>query len=311
MSEKLAIMYLTDDGRHFYFEHFIDSICKMKNRDNIVILILTHCNDLEFYDSIMKSKNFSNYIIQYFNPHDNYMNKVRFAIDFSEKNSIKYIAKHDNDIFMSSYLYDYIFDNLSILNNTDNFVLTPTLTSGIPSIEYFLDDFASESEQLSIRNNFNKFSIPNIWGADYSSLNNISDTWNYRNFYNSVSQINHHYKGIHPHRISHDLHNQLNDIVLNHKNEIMIDRSFTLFYDKESPYLCNSIFFIRTDMYRDVISHTENFVDSFEEVPLNKKIKQLNANIVFVRNGAAIHPFYNCVENNRTYEEQFLKQFFS
>ena len=311
MPETLTLMYLTDDGRHFNFETFVKMLSNMKNKKQVILLVLTHCNDLEFYNNILKTYNIQQFLIQHFDPYDNYMNKVRFTIQFSEQNNIKYICKYDNDIILTSALFDYMVDNLAVLNDNTHFILSPTLTSGIPSIEYFLDDFATKDEQNSIREEFRKLKIPDFtMGQDYSSLNTQVTKWDYKHFFQQVSNIPHVFKGIHPHRISADLHEKLNSIVINHRDDILNAKNFNLFIDNSSPYICNSVFIIRTDRYKDVINQISLFKDGFEEVPLNLRMKELNADIVFVRNGCGIHSYYNTIPNNRELEKTFMDCFF-
>ena len=80
--------------------------------------------------------------------------------------------------------------------------------------------------------------------------------------------------------------------------------------DNNSPYLCNSIFCIKTDNYRKIIDNKSLYVDSFEEVPLNKFSWINNMNHLFVENGFAIHMYYNWKANHINFEKEFCDKFF-
>jgi len=204
-------------------------------------------------------------------------------------------------------MYDYIIDNLDLLNDKRNIIITPTLTTGIPSLEYFIDDFLTVDQATEVRNEFNKYTFSNIdWY--YSSLNiNKSNKWNYNIFYDKVSKLNHPFKGIHPLRPSQDLHELLNKYVVKYKNELMSKRDYILYYDNTSPYICNNIFCIKTEKYKEIVNNKSLFADGCDEVPLNRQRDIDKSNIIFVRNGAAIHAAYNTVENNLI-EEHILKE---
>lgn len=310
---SICIVYLGSDRRHKYFEYFAKTLSNMKNKNNIVLLVLTNSFDCEFYDTILKknnlNNNLNNFIIQVIEGERNYMDKIQYSISFAEKHSIPYIMKHDNDIIMSSYLYDYMIDNLYLLNDPKNMIITPTLTNGIPSLEYFIDDFLSYNEQKEVRDEFYKFTFGDLWGADCSSLNTLNtNKWNYNLFYNSISKLSTHYKGIHPLRFSEDIHKLLNKYVIKYKNELMSKRDYILYYDNNSPYICNNIFCIKTNKYKEIIENNSLFVDNYDEVPISKQINIEKANIVFIRNAAAIHAAYNSISNEQI-EEYILKEF--
>jgi hypothetical protein len=78
-----------------------------------------------------------------------------------------------------------------------------------------------------------------------------------------------------------------------------------------SPYLCNSIFCIKTNVYKNIVQSNSLYVDGFEEVPLNKYAWNNNMNHLFVNNGFAIHMYYNWHSNHVFYEEQFCSNFFN
>jgi len=75
---------------------------------------------------------------------ENYMDRTRDALNTESP----YSCRLDDDIFMSSHVWDYLLGSLSKLEDPTVMSITPILTAGIPTVEYFLLDFLN-NEQLS------------------------------------------------------------------------------------------------------------------------------------------------------------------
>ena len=311
---KLLIFYLTDDKRHFTFPHFIEMLNKSCKKDLWKLLILTHTNDNSFYiNEINKHSN-----IQYdtFNvlPDENYLRKVKYAGNYAESNNYPYVMKCDNDIFIKAETLDYMIDNLELLENGNHLTIGPVLTSGIPGIEYFKEQFLDNESQKQLESLFLKTTFQdNYCGANYAFLNKNtiqSNEWNKNNFFENVKSMNHYYKGIHPIRVNEESLQFLNDYIIKHKERFLKSYEMELIDNDNSPYLCNSIFCIKTDTYKKIVTDNSLYVDSFEEVPLNKYCWNNNMNHLFVKNGFAIHMYYNWKNNHIEYEKQFCHNFF-
>ena len=307
---KLAIMYLTCDTRHFTFPHFVKHLSQSKHLDEIVLLVLTNTNDSEFYENILKGTKIS-YLIRQFEEHNNYMNKVFFTLQFTESYEIPYIMKHDNDIILGAPLYDYLFENLSVLEDEKNIVLTPTLTTGIPTCDLFMKDYLTTEEQKHVSDLFKEYRFGPLWGTDYTSLNTYTvdsplTAWDSSEFYKGVHKIPHHYKGIHPVRMHERAILTLNEYVIKYKDRILSKDEYSLDFDSESTYFCDSIFCIKRSVYETFLNKRELYVDPFDEVPLNKWRDMNKLNYVIVRKGTAIHFMYNCIDNYLYHEKRFI-----
>ena len=103
----------------------------------------------------------------------------------------------------------------------------------------------------------------------------------------------------------------MNECVLNNKDKFFNSEPTSLILNDSSPYLCDSIFCIRTDTYKKIINDTTLFVDGYDEVPLNKYAWKESMNHVFVENGFAIHMLYNWYDNLSEYETKFTTRLFS
>lgn len=310
---KLLIFYLTDDRRHYTFPHFINMLNESKYKNLWQLMILTHTCDVNFYESHLNKRDL-NHIILNVQENNNYMNKVYIANKFAIQNQIPYMMKCDNDIFLKAETLDYIIDNLHLLENSNHLTIGPVLSSGIPGIEYFKEQFLDPNANETLNNLFLKTQFYDRDGASYNFLNEYtlnSSLWNKNNFFRGVKSMNHHYKGIHPIRINELSLQFLNEYIIANKDKFNQENDLSIINDDDSPYLCNSIYCIKTDVYNEIINDQSLFVDSFDEVPLNKYAWKNNMNHLFIKNGFAIHMYYNWKSNHLEYEKYFCDKFFS
>jgi hypothetical protein len=135
-------------------------------------------------------------------------------------------------------------------------------------------------------------------GADYSSLNVESQHWDSDGFYKRVLEFNHHYKGIHPVRVSFDAVKIINDSILENFNYVMKPKDKPIIRDSSKyPYLCNNIFGIRTKDWITILQDGSLFVDNFDEVPINKFREKTKRNLVIDSGLPIIHTMYNWTPN--------------
>jgi len=221
--------------------------------------------------------------------------------------------KCDNDIFIKSQTLDYMIDNLHLLESGNHLTIGPVLTSGIPGVEYFKDEFLDDASKEFLDSLFLKTHFYNRDGATYNILNKhtISTTkWDKIKFFESVKEMPHYYKGIHPIRINEESLHFLNSYIINNKDRFMQPQKLSIIDNDSSAYLCNSVFCIKTDTYKKILFDKTLFVDDFDEVPLNKYAWKHNLNHLFVKNGFAIHMYYNWKPNHINYEQMFVNSFF-
>jgi hypothetical protein len=212
---------------------------------------------------------------------------------------------------INEYLWDYMIDNVNILDDDKNVFFAPLISNGIPSVELFIRDFCSKEEQEELYNIFENTPIPNLWGANYSHLNHpkLKEKWDEELFYDLVKQINHYYKGIHPVRISFKAQMRLAEIIVNNLEKFFSKQDYSLEILKR-PYFCNSIYFIKTQVWKNIVNDNSLMCDGFDEVPLNQYKDRHDLNMVFVKNGYCVHMAYNTIKSDQRVVENYYYENF-
>ena len=293
--KKVTVNFILHE-RLDYFEKTLKQLINNSNnikKDLGINLLVSNKNDnLKNYVNLLNDNNILTkaFLIRSGN---NYMDKIYTAF----VNSGEYIISIDEDIFIPTNVWNYFINNVNILDKSENLFLSPIITTGIPSVDLFEDNFLEENEKQQLHNFYLKTNIPNIWGADYTILNNHtvnSNKWNCENFYNDVYKINHHYKGVHPVRFSYEAQEFLNNICIKKIDKFSSIKNFSLkFLDR--PYFCNSVFAVKKNDWENIIYNEYLFKDSFDEVPLNLHMLNNKLKMVFIENGIAVHPSYNTI----------------
>lgn len=232
--------------------------------------------------------NFENVMV--YNP--TYYNKCVWM----SKLSSDYVISCDEDIFMSTDGWNTFLRDIKQVNWEYAGLYAPVISSGIPSVEHFLDYFVDEDTCNYFRSEFSKVAIPNLWGVEYDHLK--YDPNNPDDFFDQVNGIDHHYKGIHPIRVDANLQNLLVDYILQNdqwKNPVKMESGL---YYEGYPYFCNSVWAAQTSFYKQVIEKIDSkeyIFDGFDEVALNQHLREMNKLIAFNLDVAAIHPSYNTI----------------
>jgi len=225
---------------------------------------------------------------------DNYMRKIYVALS----KGTPYSMKIDEDIYFRAETVDYAIENLETLNDTSNLTLSPLLSTGIPTTDYFIESFLDLEAKQKLSAIFLDTKIEeNLWGADYRNLNSLlsgMETWDYTSFYNQVKSLTHYYKGIHPVRVSAVAQDYINEYILKNISQFIREGNKSI-RSYDAVYLCNSAFFIKTEEWSKVINDKSLFRDSFDEVPLNLYAQQTGKKHLFIEGSFCIHPYYNTI----------------
>jgi len=249
---------------------------------------------------------------------DDYMNKVNVILS----SDCEYICKWDDDVFLNRHIWDYMLENLNILDDESISVLTPILSNGMPSVELFIKDFLNPSEKKYVSNIFKNRNVnKTMWGCNYQLVYdyiNSIDEWNGDSYWKFMDEFNPTEgtsglpwfysiaKGVHPSRFSYEYNMFVAEYSINNRDNLLSKRDFYL--EKYlTPYLCNNIFITKTEFY---IDSQKLFRDGWDEGQLTMLARNKNLSPVYVRNGYGIHMAYGCTDNQRDIENFYMENLF-
>lgn len=290
----ITINYLSHlrENYHKLFFYFLKKI-KEKNKQKIKLNILSsteknwneECEDLGVEFELKLFPNFNT----------GYIDKIKYA----SQSESPYSIKLDEDCFFNNYIWDFIIENIHILQDEKILCLTTTMSNSIPSCDLFIEDFIkNDGVKKLIYENFKKRVMPNgLWGVDYTTLNEYtinSTKWNPEEFYNGVEKLNTEIKGIHPLRICYESQKIINQETL--KNiHFLISKEEYEFQEIISPYFTNIFFVIKTSNWKKIL---ENSIQ-YDEISLNNFKKTNNLKIMYIKKGFSIHLNFNTIFGNK------------
>ena len=245
----------------------------------------------------------------------NYMQKIHTAVN----DSGEYAIKLDDDCFIGSHVWDFIIENIQVLDDENNFIFTPLLSNNIPNTDRFVETFVEDEEvRQKIYDCYLNQAMPNgLFGADYSPLNEYtinSAEWNSKNFFDGVSRLGTYLKGIHPIRVCGEAQVLLNNYLKDNLERIQEKRDYSI-KEISEPYYTTSTFAIRTQEWKNLLASPA--YDAFDEIQLNMYKHMTGKRFLYVENGFGIHTIYNTLfgnknpwgiglENGREYELEFV-----
>jgi hypothetical protein len=287
----INIIHLTYRRKKFAeLSHLLLSKCKFKDF-NLTLCSLDFDNgEVHNLANHARSLGLNVSIIAVPSAVDNYMNKITEA----SNQPYKYSIKLDEDIFMGPQAWDYLFENINLLDNEDNILLTPTLSTGIPSCDDFIEHNLSPEDKQEVYKVFGNTNIPNCWGANYQILRSCLKNNGYitDDFYNNVRNIPHFYKGIHPVRVGLEANDIINKMVIKNIDKFLEKQNYYV-SEMTRPYLCNSFFAIKTKLWKDILSDKSLFRDGFDEVAINNYRNRTGKKFLQIPNAFGIHTTYN------------------
>lgn len=286
----ITINYLAHSRPIEYWKitaYFLNKI-KPENKKKIKVHILSTTNDdwSQYFDEEI------NYQITVFPFGGNYLHKAKVA----SQDSNSYSVKLDEDCFMSNHVWDFLIENINILDDPETLIFSPLVSTNIPLVDRFIEAYIEDDKiKNELYQMFLDREMPsNIWGVNYTSLNEYTinaKEWNSENFYEGVRKINHYYRGIHPVRISVESQLLINEYILNTSDRFFSKQNYSIKQFNE-PYFTNNVFAFRTEEWRKVLSLPN---DGFDEVPLSEYKNQYNKKCYYIDNGFCMHPMYNTV----------------
>lgn len=252
-------------------------------------------------------------------PDDEYINKINHMVT----TDATHICKWDDDVFINRHVWDYMVENVGILDDDRYYALSPIFGNGIPSADLFIQDFLTEDEAAIAHNIFIKDGInPTIWGCNFIELDkyikNLTQ-WNGEEYWRVVESHDqtlgrslpwyfNRAKGVHPARFSSDYNNYILDYTIKNSHKVFEKQEYYLDTDYFTPYWCNNLFIAKTSFYKEA---QNEFFDHWDEGQMNMLGLKRNQVPVYVRKSFGIHMAYGCTVNQKEIENRYCTEFFN
>lgn len=312
--EQLQInMFCSKPERFRFALRSYTEISKAKNRNKLRVCLHTESNTVEDWKNFFSDKKPDFKVMLAVHKTPTYLEKVYLA----HKTDCLYSCKLDDDTLLSSHVWDFIIDNLNKINESTP-IIAPILTNGIPSVEFFIEDFLDKEEKeqafkLLLKGRIN----PNEWGLNYNPINekiNAMKTWCGREYWDFVSQTNtewlerpvpwhyYHVRGVHPARYSEEYNMFIADCIFKKRDKFFSKQEYSL-EEYEAPYFTNNMFVSKTDYWKETL---QLFDDGFDEGQLTLQKDIDNSKILYVRNGFGIHMAYGMTANQQKIQQYYM-----
>jgi hypothetical protein len=271
--------------------HFLKKI-KTENKKNIKLNILTTQDKIDFFEKYIDED--LNTVILTFNNGFNYTEKLKYVLELDSEYSIKL----DEDCIINNHIWDYMIENCGILNDENNLLLSPLLSTTLPSCDEFINEFLSNEEGEKIKKYFLSQEMPNgLFNVDYSPLNKYTiyaKEWIPNDYYKGLSELKTNIKGMHPMRISYNAQTNINDFILDNYQKLLNKNQYSIF-EINSPYFTNNLFLIKTNTWKNIFNL---YGSIYDEIPISDFKNKYNKRFMFIKNGFGIHTMYNTIYGN-------------
>lgn len=299
----------------------INELCNIKenNKKEIKIVIYYNIKNRKSWDeTISKLQNHNIKVSTVELERDEY----RYKLDHTVMCDSEYFCKWDDDVFINRHVWDFMIENVNILDDESISVIGPTLSNGIPSVELFIKDFLTNEEKKEVKKIFLSDNIPSsVWGCNYEEIckyiNNLTE-WDGDKYWEFVDKVNvikntknlpwfyHIIKGVHPARFSYKYNYYIANHTIDNKEMVLDKQDFKL--EKYlTPYFCNNLFITKTSYYKEGL---KLFNDGWDEGQLTLLAQKTNKTPVYVRNCYGIHMAYGCTKNQHELENLYMEKFF-
>jgi hypothetical protein len=237
--------------------------------------------------------------------HSSYGAKVAFAISYAKKNDFEFILKYDEDIALLPKSWKRLTKVSPSKIEDDVLLITPSLSTGIPSWKYFLEHPAGLEAKNLVGDILNKAKMPDfMWGVDYSSISKINKegVWAEDEYELAVRQLSTRYRGFHPIRFSAEACAIIAENSIKKLNEFLADNNGPMnekSYIESRDYLCNNLFLIRTKDYSKLIRNSSIFLDPFDELPINYLFQYGQKKYLIDTEAIGFHYLYSTAHSKR------------
>jgi hypothetical protein len=227
-----------------------------------------------------------------------YWPKVRLATTLAQESGSATLAKCDEDIVLSPSAWRVLSREADrILMDPEILLVTPALSSGIPTWMDFAESFLDAAGLVQLLGQFRRFDLPrHIWGIDYSEVRDAQQSvlWDEDAHTRVMSEFGSCFRGYHPIRFHAAACARLAEEALIRISDFLAPVSAQqMEYRKSQQYLCNGVFAIRPSVYASILDDDSLFRDSFDEIPLNLLFQSGEWKYLIAQRALGVHFLYN------------------
>lgn len=311
--EKLQINMFCSKTERFKFSlRSYTEISSCLHRNELILCIHSDSCTVDLWKAYLQENrpDFNVQLVLHKTP--DYLEKVYYA----HKSICKYSCKLDDDTLVSRYVWDFIINNLSSITD-ETPIIAPILTNGIPTVEFFIEDYLNEVDkqtayEILLRGRIN----PNEWGLNYNPVNEkikSMKSWSGREYWDFMSTVEtewftrnlpwhyYHVRGVHPARYSEEYNMFIADVIFKNKEKFFAKHDY-YFDTYEAPYFTNNMFVSTTDYWRKTLPL---FDDGFDEGQLTLQRDIDKSKILYIRNGFGIHMAYGMTHNQQKIQHYY------
>ena len=295
------------------------SAIKEENAEKIVLHLYTDESQMKSWIDELNQEKYGSFEKQiHCMPDDSYMPKVHIA----HKSECEFSIKWDDDVFINTSVWDYIIENINVLNTDPNIsIISPILSNGMPSVDFFIKDFLTLEESKKAYDSFLKDGIKiaqNIWGCNFTQVQSYLDSvkeWNADEYWDVVRKTNSTEgrnlpgymsiaKGVHPARFSYDYNKLILDKIAENKNWLTSKREYYIM-TYPTVYFCNNLFITKTEFWKE---SQKMFQDGWDEGQLTALNQVSGRTIGYIRNVCGVHMAYGCTTKQKELEREFISK---
>ena len=306
-------LFCSKTSRFPFTAKAVREIAKIKRRKDVCLHIHGEKHNADLWMQYFKDNkpDFNTQLAIYNN--SSYLDKIRSA----HNTSTPFSCKYDDDVLISSHVWDFIMDNLDKITDKTP-IISPILTNGIPTVEFFVEDFCLPEENKIAKSLFlSGYVDPDIWGLNFSEVNTKIKSmteWNGQEYWNFVSKVKTEWdtrdvpwyyfmvRGVHPARFTYEYNKFIADCIIKNQEKFFSKQNY-YFDTYAAPYFTNNMFVSKTNYWRDTF---KLFNDGWDEGQLTLKEKIDKSSILYIRNGFGIHMAYGMTNNQQDIEQYYI-----
>jgi len=234
-----------------------------------------------------------------------YKERTRICLESESKYSIRI----DDDQFISTPLWNFMLNTIEeVLSQERIHAYCPVYNTGMPSVDYFVEDFLSKEDNEIMGAIFKQESVPakpwHPW-CDYTHLQQAiakMEKWDSKLYWKEVLTHNTVFQSIHPIRFSAKANAFLTKHIFANFNKILEEQEYECMAIAGMPnshWTCT-----RTANWRRAVADFGH-ADPFDEMSMQENERRHGLSTVYIKRGFAIHPCHGLVPDREKIDGEY------